>query len=249
MSDDVLTPSDAATDDRPEPSAVPGFEPTKRAPAHRRHAEAGARFVTEGGWEVPADYGDGAEEAEALERSVAVADVSARAKVDLRGDVRPLTARLLGDDGPPAGDLRRVGPDHARGLLATIGDRWALLLGQPGSDQSHLAKLEGEASASVMVTDVASLWAGFAVAGPLAFDLLSRITGFDLQLLPPGSCAATRVLEVGGLLIHRDLPTTVVEVYVGAEYGKFGWEALLDAGHGLEARPAGWDALRARGWW
>ena len=60
--------------------------PVKRSPAHRIHEALGATFFEEGGWLIPEAYKDGDEPAAIRER-VAVGDITARAKIDLRGDI------------------------------------------------------------------------------------------------------------------------------------------------------------------
>jgi heterotetrameric sarcosine oxidase gamma subunit len=209
------------------------FDPVKRSPVHRQHAGLGAHFAREAGWEIPAGYGSIEDERRALTEGVALADVTARGKVDLRGDVEPVLRRL-----------------ETRGHLARISARWALALTEPAELEGCLSEAEAAAaSGEAMATDATSLYAGFALSGPAAANVLSRLTPFDAARLPQGACAATRVAEVPAILVRPALGVAPFEMCVGSEYARYVWESLLEAGADLGLCPAGWEALRAEGWW
>jgi sarcosine oxidase, subunit alpha len=208
------------------------FDPVKQSPSHRQHRGLGARFVREAGWEIPAEYGSIEEERRAVTEGVALADVTARGKVDLRGDVEPVLRRL-----------------EARGHVAQVSSRWALVLTEPAELEPCLSETEsGAANGETMATDATSLYAGFALLGPAAANVLSRLTSFDAGRLAQGACAATRVAEVPAILVRPAVGGAPFELYVGSEYARYAWDSLLEAGAGLGIRPAGWEALRAEGW-
>ena len=62
-------------------------EPIRRSPLARTHADLGAVADREAGWELVAHYGDEAAERTTLRERVAVADVTARGKIDVRGSL------------------------------------------------------------------------------------------------------------------------------------------------------------------
>src|SRR5262245_33372211 len=69
-----------------------------RTPLHPWHACHGARFIERDGWQLPGMYSTAEAEAEAAHKHVALADISAFAKVSLRGQgVGAVTSALLGD--------------------------------------------------------------------------------------------------------------------------------------------------------
>jgi glycine cleavage system aminomethyltransferase T len=222
------------------------FDPVRRSPAQRRHVDLGARLGREAGWDVVADYGTPAEERDALASTIGLADVTARGKVDLRGRIEPLLAGLTdGDVGSGATEKLR----GDAGLVARPEPRSALLLGSPGGEAELLRALEPvDGWNEAMVTDVTSLFAGFVLGGPRAFDLLTRITGFDLGRLTPGTAAWLRLAGIRALLVHPAGVPGLLEAYVGSEYGRYAWDTLLGAGRGLGALPIGWNALAATGW-
>jgi aminomethyltransferase len=226
------------------------FEPVKRSPGHRQHAALGARFVREAGWEVPADYGSVDDERQAVAEGVAVADVTARGKVDLRGDLAAAIPGLAGRRALQSGAVLAEGTQDGGFHLARVSSRWIMALCRPSSLERTLAHAEeAAADGAAMATDVTSLYAGFALLGPAAAGVLSRLTSFDVGRLPEGACAATRVAEIPGVLVRPAVEGSPYEVYVGSEYGRYAWEAILEAGEPLGIRPAGWEALRAEGWW
>ena len=112
-------------------------EPIRRSPLARSHAALGAVADREAGWELVADYGDEAAERATLREGVAVADITARGKIDVRGSIE---GALSG-----AGDV----------LTARIADDWSVLLCEPGGEDVLVPKLESAAGARAMVTETA----------------------------------------------------------------------------------------------
>lgn len=202
----------------------------RRSPAARLSSRRGAVFVDEAGWEIPASYGDDAGERAAIRDRVAIADITARAKVDVRGR------------------LPETLPSPADTVLARISAEWVVLLGAPNAEGRLIRAVEPVAGAGAMVTDVTHLFAGVALAGPAIPELVERATSWDLSTLPPGAATGAPIAEVRALLVRRDLPVPVLEVFVAMEFGRYAWETLSSIVTSLGGRPAGWQALRAEGW-
>ena len=202
----------------------------RRSPAARLSSRRGAVFVEEAGWEIPASYGDDAGERAAIRDRVAIADITARAKVDVRGR------------------LPETLPSPADTVLARISAEWVVLLGAPNAEGRLIRAVEPVAGAGAMVTDVTHLFAGVALAGPAIPELVERATSWDLSTLPPGAATGAPIAEVRALLVRRDLPVPVLEVFVAMEFGRYAWEELSSIVTSLGGRPAGWQALRAEGW-
>jgi len=96
----------------------------RRSPAARLSSRRGAVFVEEAGWEIPASYGNDEGERAAIRDRVAITDVTARAKVDIRG-------RLPGSL-----------PSPADTVLARISGEWAVLLGAPDAEGRLIRAIE-----------------------------------------------------------------------------------------------------------
>jgi glycine cleavage system aminomethyltransferase T len=187
-------------------------------------------FVEEAGWEIPASFGDDAAERAAIRDHVAIADVTARAKVDLRGGL-PEAIRL-----------------PAATVIARISAEWAVVFGGPDAETRLIGALEPLAGPRAMVTDVTHLFAGFALAGPDLPAVLERTTSWDPSTLAPGEATGAPIAEVRALMVRRDLSVPVLEVYVPTEFARYVWEALSGVVSELGGAPVGWQALRAEGW-
>jgi glycine cleavage system aminomethyltransferase T len=202
----------------------------RRSPAARLSSRNGAVFVEEAGWEIPASYGNDEGERAAIRERVAIADITARAKIDLRGEL-PETLPV---------------PQDA--IEARISRDWTVVLGAPDTEAALLRTLEPLAGPRTMLTDVTHLFAGMALVGPSLPELIERATSWDLSTLAPGEATGAPIAEVRGLLVRRDLSVPVLEVYVATELGRYVWEALATMVVELGGSPVGWQALRAEGW-
>ena len=204
--------------------------PIRRAPAARLSLRRGAVFIEEAGWEIPASYGDDAAERAAIRDSVAIADITARAKVDVRGD-------LPNEIFAPAG-----------AFVARVSSEWALILGEPNAEADLVRAVEPLAGTGTMVTDVTHLFAGFAMAGPGLPEVIERATSWDLSTLARGDATGAPIAEVRALMVRRDIAPDVLEVFVATELARYVWESLSGIVGGLGGAPVGWQALRAEGW-
>jgi aminomethyltransferase len=204
--------------------------PVRRSPVARAHVEQGARFEAEGGWEVPASFAGPGEERDLMREAVGLADVSARGKLDLQGEIDDLVA------------------DPGGAVVARIGPAWAMLLTQPGGEAAVLERCEAAAGRSTMVTDATHLFAGFALLGPRTPDVLARLTSWDPATLVPGDATGAPLAGVRAVVVRGQGDPSVVEAYVGTESARYVWETLLDAVRGLGGGPIGIRALRAEGW-
>jgi glycine cleavage system aminomethyltransferase T len=204
--------------------------PIRRSPAARLSSRRGAVFVEEAGWEIPASYGDDAAERAAIRDGVGIADITARAKVDVRGDL-PEEIFVPAD-----------------AIVARISREWAVVLGEPNAEADLLRPVERLAGPRTMVTDVTHLFSGFALVGPRVPDVIERATSWDAAALGRGEATGAPIADVRALMVRRDMAAVVLEVYVATELARYVWEALSEVVDGLGGAPVGWQALRAEGW-
>lgn len=202
----------------------------RRSAAARLSSRRGAVFVEESGWELPATYGDDASERAVIRDRVAIADVTARAKVDVRGSV-PRTLPL---------------PDDA--VHALISAAWTLVLGPPDAEGGLIQAIAAVAGSGATVIDATHLYAGFALLGPDVPHVLERVTSWDPSALAPGAAVSAPIVDVPAVIVRRDLPVPIVETYVATEHARYAWENLAGVVGGLGGQPVGWQALRAEGW-
>lgn len=216
------------------PSEVPSRPaPVMRSPITARHHKQGATLSTEDGWEVARHYRDVERERTAIREGLAIADITARGKIDLRGNVGSALASL---------------PQTRGATLGRISRFWALVVTPPAGLAGSLALLTSAASRDTTVTDATSIYAGIALLGPRVPDLLSRLITANPESLLRGDCLATQLLRIPAILLGRELPLTVVEAYVPSEFASYAWDAIFNAAHPLAPELAGVDALRAQGW-
>lgn len=202
----------------------------RRSPIAGLMSRQGAVFVEQDGWEIPASFGNDAAEREAIRNAVAIADVTARAKVGLRGELDAVQSAAAG------------------ALVARIADDWALVLGPPGAETRLLAGLEAAAPPGSMVTDDTHLFAGFALCGPRLPELLQRTTSWDAATLAPGGATGALIAEMRSVTVRRDLSFPLLEIYVGTEDARYAWRTLAGVVADLGGGPIGWQTLRGEGW-
>jgi len=71
------------TAERPSEIRPSRFAPVMRSPLTEHHRRLGAQLAIQDGWEVPRNYGDVDRERRAIREGLAIADISARGKIDI----------------------------------------------------------------------------------------------------------------------------------------------------------------------
>jgi glycine cleavage system aminomethyltransferase T len=215
--------------------------PQLRTPLHAWHAAHGARFADRDGWLVPAVYSGVEQETTAVRSGLGLADVSAFAKVSLRGPGVPALSWELFGDGlasrPRGVSTYATGTD----LACRLTDDHLLLLETTAAAFGDLPE-----STSVIKSDSTAAWAGFWLLGVRSDEALRRLTPLEVSpaALPPGACAETGVAGVQALLVRPPaLPLSVLGVYVSWELGEYLWERLLEDGRGIRPTPVGLKTL------
>jgi glycine cleavage system aminomethyltransferase T len=225
-------------------------QPQSRTPLYHWHANHGARFFMSDGWQVPAAYSSSGVEIEAARTSLALADISAWAKISLQGQAVPALTEALPADSRAANPLGATClAENPQVLACRL--RWDhLLLSAATTDptvfEAHLGK--STRLDAVIQTDATSAYAGLCLMGPRTEDLLRRVTALDIgpQALPEGSCAETSLAGVHVLLI-RPPATAVPMVYVyhSWDLAEYVWVAVLQAGRDWSPAAMGWEGLQS----
>lgn len=194
------------------------------------HARLGAVLGIEAGAEIVRSYGDPEAEVAVLNGGIGCADVTVRAKIDVRGEVDRTISLFPAD------------------VVARIADDWAVLFSAPGSVADRVASMQTAAGSSAMVTDVTHLYASFALAGPALPDVVARLTSWDPTTLAPGAATGAPIADVRALLVRRETQVPLLEISVAMEFARYAWRSILEVVERLGGAPVGWDALRAQGW-
>jgi glycine cleavage system aminomethyltransferase T len=234
------------------PLPISDHRPVSHTPLHHWHARHGARFIERDGWLVAAAYAGVEQETAAARTGLALADVSAFAKVNLIGHgVAALTEDLTGTTAAlrPRGVAALA--DGAPGLVCRLAEDHLLLLAPTVRCAALDARLAAAASGgAVLRSDATMARAGFCLVGPHLDEFCRRLTTLDVgpAVLPPGSCAETGLAEVLALLVRPpETSPPSLRVYVSWDLAEYVWEQLLKTGRGRGIVPLGLDGLRALG--
>jgi glycine cleavage system aminomethyltransferase T len=215
-----------------------------RTPLHHWHAARGARFADQDGWQVVAAYSSAEPKAAGARAGLGLADVSAGAKLSLRG---PAVSSLVASLVPESAALRPRGVAGVRdekALLCRLTEDHLLVLASTAILSPRLARLgEGQA---VVRTDVTSAYASFELIAPQLEVILSWLTDLDVthEVLPANSCAETGLAGVEAVLVRsgqRSLPA--MRILVAWDVGEYIWERILNAGGEVPVVPVGLEAL------
>jgi heterotetrameric sarcosine oxidase gamma subunit len=220
--------------------------PAARTPLHHWHTTHGARLVERAGWMVPSVYTSVVSETGAARSRLALADISAFPKAAFHGSGVPqLTQELLGRGASlqPRG-VALFAADNPT-LACRLADDHLLLF---ATDINLLALPQRFAEClpahAVVQNDVTTAYAGIALLGPHADDLLRQVTHFDCsqRALPVGSCAETALAGVHALLLRPpELALPSILIYVAWDLAEYVWERLLEAGRDYDIAPLGLD--------
>ena len=243
--------------------------PTRRTPFHRRHLDSGALMELAGPWHYPKCYPrDGETVDAAIERevrtvrnAVGFVDMSTLGKFEIMGpdagvfldrayagrlstlaEGRCRYALMLREDGV-------VRDDGTVARLAT--DRWHVTASTAHADGvwRHLERLRQVEwpELDVLLVDVGEQWAGLAIAGPRARDVLAAVTPeLDVapEALPFLACRETRFDGVRARVFRISYSGELgLEVYVGARHADRLWDAVVEAGAPFGIAPYGVEAL------
>ena len=204
--------------------------PPLRSPLAGTLDALGAITAVEGSAVLTRSFGDPDGEAAAIASALGVADVTVRAKIDLRGNVDDAYAGSDGD------------------VWARIANGWALVFAPPGPVDDRVAAMAERGGPSTMVTDATHLLAGLALAGPHVPEAVARVSSWDPATLAPDAATGAPIADVRAIVLRRDTNVPILELYVAMESARYAWRSVLEVVTELGGRAVGWDALRAHGW-
>jgi glycine cleavage system aminomethyltransferase T len=221
--------------------------PVARSSMERGARAAGARFEVRHGWNVSVAYADAEAERRALTTAAGWADVSHLGKIELQakpGLLGRIVATVTDGDALELGRALRA--EDAWWLPYTP-DR-ALVLCDLGATAGVRERIEAAAASADGFTSVIEVTTGLGamtIAGPLARDVIARLSAVDLRP------AVSRARDFKPVSVARTPGAVLVEdtdrytLLFGSAVGAYMWEVVADAGTRLGAAPVGVDALAA----
>ncbi len=242
---------------------------TRQTPFHHRHLAAGALMELAGPWHYPKCYPRDGETVEgAIERevrtvrnAVGFVDMSTLGKFEIMGgdagiflerayasrvetlaEGRCRYALMLREDGVVLDDGT---------VVRMAADRWHVTASTAHADTvwRHLERLRQVEwpELDVLLVDVGEQWAGLAMAGPHARDVLAAITpelDVSPEALPFLGFRETRFDGVPARVFRISYSGELAyEIYVGARHGERLWDAVAAAGTPFGIVPYGVEAL------
>jgi heterotetrameric sarcosine oxidase gamma subunit len=215
-----------------------------RSPIERALRRAGARLELRDGWNVAADFGSVDDELRACLEAAGLAESSHLRKLELQGPADALAEIVGGATGGGALEAHRALLAHDAWWCPVHPER-VLVLCPSGvveevRDALERAAAEHERTSLVEVT---TGMAAFTVVGPLAREVLARLSALDTR---PGSLgeqafAPVSVGRVPAMVLRENGDRFLV--LFGSAYADYQWTALTDAGLALGASIVGADAL------
>jgi aminomethyltransferase len=223
-----------------------------RTPLYECHRKAGARLVEFAGWEMPVQYAGILAEHEAVRTRVGLFDVSHMGEVVFRGpralealsrlftndltrcaDGQAQYGCLCRDDGGIVDDVvvyRRATDD----LLVCV---------NAGNRDKDFSWLSSRAGDGVEVRNESDAWAQLALQGPLAAQLLQRITNVNLSAMRSYRFARGEVAGASCIVARTGYTgEDGFELFCPAEAAVKIWDEVLEAGQHEKVVPCGLGA-------
>ncbi len=222
-----------------------------RTPLHDRHVRAGARLVEFAGWEMPVQYAGILQEHQAVRTRVGLFDVSHMGEVVFRG-AKALEAldRAFTNDVGKAQDGQAQYGCLCRDSGGIVDD--VVVYRRAANDllvcvnAANRAKDFDWLAAHADGADVRNEsddWAQLALQGPLAAQVLQRLTKVNLSALRSYRFAPGEVAGVPCLVARTGYTgEDGFELFCPSASGSRLWDALLEAGEPEEIEPCGLGA-------
>lgn len=225
----------------------------KKTPLYEVYKD-GAKMVDFGGWEMPVQFSGIKQEHEAVRTKAGLFDVSHMGEIMLSGQgalelIQKLTTNdasklktgatqytiMCNEDGGTIDDL----------LVYRTGEQTYLLVVNASNIDKDFAWIKQHASGQVSVENISDQTALLALQGPLAEQVLQRLTTTDLSEISFFKFQQeVEIAGVKGCLVSRTGYTGEdgFEIYFSAEDGPKLWKAILEEGKPEGVLPCGLGA-------
>lgn len=227
----------------------------KKTPLNAKHRASGARMVEFSGWDMPVEYSGITDEHLAVRQRAGLFDVSHMGQLELAGrDALAIVQWLTSNDASRlvVGQAQYSALTTPAGtfvddvLVYRLADDHYMLVVNAGNimkDYEWIDRHARERGGDVAVVNASSRYALIAVQGPEAAGVLQPLTGVDLGELRYYWFATGEVAGVRATVSRTGYTgEDGFEVFVPPAQAERVWDALMEAGRGVDLRPCGLGA-------
>ncbi len=229
----------------------------KRTPLYEAHLKYKGKMIGFGGWELPVQYTGIMKEHKMVREKAGIFDVSHMGEIGITGDnAEEFLQKLLTNDLAKLQDNQILYtfmcyPDGGVVddlLVYRFTPTQYLLVVNAANLEKDLKWMEGNIIPGVELSNISDQYALIAVQGPLAQEILQKLTDFDLEKLQQFSFENSVKIANIECLVSRTGYTGEdgFEIYLAPDHAIDLWEQIIQAGEndivpaGLGAR----DSLR-----
>ncbi len=224
----------------------------KITPLYNAHLAAGAKMVEFGGWLMPVQYEGILKEHQTVRSAAGLFDVSHMGEIEVLGSgAQAFIQKII------TNDLSRLHPGsalytpmcHPEGgtvddllVYQLEVDRYLLVVNASNTEKDHLW-LTNQAPEDVTILDVSGQTGQLALQGPLALQILQKLTPVNLSEITYFNFVQGQVQGVHCLISRTGYTgEDGFELYFAAEQAEILWQAILSAGLPEGLKPVGLGA-------
>lgn len=209
----------------------------KTSPLHRIHESLGAKFAEAHGWEMPAHFGNPAEEHLAVRKGAGIMDITHRGKVRISGkDRTTYLQRILSQD------MNKLKP--SLGAYSTLLDVKGKMLAYMRiycDEDSFLIDAEPGLSEKIVqiltqylfreeiwIEDVTEKYGLITIQGPLSREIIDGLTGTEIKDIPECSHLALFINSVSCKVVRTSYAGEEgYDIYTPWDETRTVWEGIL----------------------
>ncbi len=225
----------------------------KRTPLYEEHVAAKAKMVDFGGWEMPVQYTGVIEEHQTVRTKAGLFDVSHMGEVDVQGtDALEFVQHLITNDASKLMDGQILYSPMCYPSGGVVDDllvyrhdaqHFLIVVNAANVDKDFAWMQEQAVGFQLVITNISDRTAELAIQGPLAEQILQRLTGINLAAMKYYWFQQGQVDGVDCLVSRTGYTgEDGFEIYCAPEHVTQLWQKILETGSSLGIEPIGLGA-------
>jgi len=227
----------------------------KKTPLYKKHEELHAKIIDFGGWAMPVQYTNVIDEHKTTRNAAGLFDICHMGEIEVKGKqafdllqyslTRDLQNQSIGQIKLTALLTREGGIIDDLTVYKMAQDNYMLVTnaGTKDRDFSWLKELRAEKGFDCLLTDISEQTGKLDLQGPLAEEILKKLTYFDLSQLRYYHFVELKVMSVPGIISRSGYTgEDGFEIYAPADIIGDIWDRLLAAGADRGIKPVGLGA-------